>query len=226
MVYGIILSGGNGVRLGGDIPKQYIEVNGRPIIADCIDVFEACTKVDKYIVVASDEWEDYICRFAGNKFIGFALPGDNRQLSIYNGLLGLKQYAKDNDVVIVHDAARPFVTAKLIESLVTACENNDGAMPALHVKDTMYIQENGIVKSLIDRDSLIAGQAPEAFKYGKYLMSNEVLLPNKILDIKGSTEPAFLFGMNIAVVDGDENNFKITTKEDLNRYILIKNRES
>lgn len=222
MVYGMILSGGTGVRLGGNIPKQYIEVNNRPIIADCIDTFEVCSSIDKYIIVASDEWKDYICEFAGDKFLGFALPGDNRQLSIYNGLLAIKQYTKNDDIVIIHDAARPFVTERLIGALVDVCGNYDGAMPALHVKDTMYIQENGIVKSLINRDSLIAGQAPEAFRYGKYLKANMDLMPDKILRIKGSTEPAFLAGMDIAVIDGDENNFKITTKEDLDRYIRNK----
>ena len=134
----------------------------------------------------------------------------------------MKKMAMDDDIVIVHDAARPFVTKKTIEALLDGCKNSDGAMPALPVKDTMYIQQNGKVKSLIDRNSLIAGQAPEAFKYAKYVLANEILLPDKILDIKGSTEPAFMAGMNITVVEGDERNYKITTKEDLDRYIKIK----
>ena len=222
MVYAIILSGGTGVRLGGTIPKQYIEVNGRPIIADCIDVFEECESADKYIVVAADEWQNYISNLCGNKFVGFAEPGDNRQLSIYNGLAAFKGIAEDDDIIIVHDAARPFVTEEIIESLIDGCKNSDGAMPALSVKDTMYIQENGKIKALIDRNSLIAGQAPEAFRYAKYFSANEALLPNKILEIKGSTEPAFMAGMDITVVKGDENNYKITTKEDLDRYIRVK----
>lgn len=224
MNYAIILSGGTGVRLGGTIPKQYIEIDGRPIISDCIDVFESCAAIDKYDIVASNEWEDYISKYTGNKFIGFANPGKNRQLSIYNGLLTLKDYAQEDDLIIVHDAARPFVSEKILSLLVGACDGYDGAMPALPVKDTMYIKKNGRVEKLIDRDSIIAGQAPEAFAYGKYLRANEELLPDSILNIKGSTEPAFLSGMNIAVIDGDENNFKITTKEDLDRYIQIKNK--
>lgn len=224
MVYAIILSGGTGIRLGGTIPKQYIEVNGRPIIADSIDVFESCELIYKYIIVASTEWNEYIEKYTGNKFNGFAIPGENRQLSIYSGLDVLREYAREEDIVIVHDAARPFVTKTIISSLIKACEDADGAMPALPVKDTMYIQKNGTVNSLIERESLIAGQAPEAFSFEKYLKANEVLLPERILSIKGSTEPAFLSGMNISVVCGDENNFKITTKEDLERYIRIKNR--
>ena len=223
MVYAVILSGGIGTRVGGEIPKQYIEVNGSPIISDCICTFEKCDVIDKYVIVAAGDWEEYVNKYTGAKFIGFAAPGENRQLSIYNGLLTIQNIASGDDIVILHDAARPFVTIDTIEALVKACDNSDGSMPALPAKDTMYIQENGRVKALIDRDSLIAGQAPEAFKFGKYLKANKGLLPNRIQNIKGSTEPAFLAGMNVAVIAGDENNFKITTKEDLERYIDMKN---
>lgn len=224
MTVAIILSGGTGVRLGGNIPKQYIEVNGRPIIADCIETFEKHPLIDKYIIVAAKEWEQYLLQVIegmADKFSGFASPGENRQLSIYSGLKLIEEFTADDDIVIVHDAARPFVTEETITNLIKACENADGAMPALPVKDTMYIQENGRVKSLIDRDSLIAGQAPEAFRYRKYVAANEALLPERILSIKGSTEPAFQAGMDIAVIEGDENNFKITTKEDLDRYMIF-----
>lgn len=228
----IILSGGTGVRLGGNIPKQYIEVNEKPIIADCIETFEGHADIDGYIIVAAAEWEDYIKGFVGKKFMRFASPGENRQLSIYSGMKAVKEIvsaAANGDgtsdsecVVIIHDAARPFVTKEMISELINACDFCDGAMPALPVKDTMYIQENGKVKALIDRESLIGGQAPEAFKFDKYLAANEALLPDKILNIKGSTEPAFLAGMDIAVIKGDEKNFKITTKEDLEKYKMIK----
>ena len=223
----IILSGGTGVRLGGDIPKQYIEVNGRPVIANSIDTFENHDLIDKYVIVAAEEWQEYVHNYivterqTTTKFAGFASPGDNRQLSIYNGLKLIATFAYDNDPIIVHDAARPFVSVETITALIKVCEDHDGAMPALPVKDTMYIQENGRVKSLIDRESLIAGQAPEAFLLGKYLAANEALIPDRILEIKGSTEPAFLAGMNIAVIPGDEKNFKITTRDDLDKYVEI-----
>ena len=222
MAIAIILSGGTGLRASTDIPKQYIEVNNTPVIADSIGVFERHEDISKYVIVASDEWTDYITKFTGDKFIGFAPAGKTRQLSILNGLKVLSNIASDDDTIIIHDAARPFVSAETINALVKACKTHDGAMPALPVKDTMYIRKGDKVHSLIDRDTIISGQAPEAFLYKKYLNANEVLLPEKILSIKGSTEPAFMAGMDVAVIDGDENNFKITTKQDLVRYIQIK----
>lgn len=218
----IILSGGTGTRLGGDIPKQYIEVNDKPIIADCITTFENHELVDGYVIVASSGWKDYIRKFVGEKFKGFAIPGETRQLSIFNGLKAIEDMVEDDDIVIIHDAARPFVFHDMISSLITATESCDGAMPALPVKDTMYLKKNGKVYGLLDRDSLIAGQSPEAFRFRKYLEANEDLFPKEVMYVKGSTEPAFLAGMDIAVVPGDEKNFKITTKEDLDKYRLIK----
>ena len=226
MAIAIILSGGTGLRASTDIPKQYIEVNNTPVIADSINVFEGHEDISKYVIVAADKWTGYITKFTGKKFIGFAPAGETRQLSILNGLKVLSNIAADDDTIIIHDAARPFVSANIISELVNACKTHDGAMPALPVKDTMYIRKGDKVHSLIDRDTIISGQAPEAFLYKKYLEANETLLPEKILSIKGSTEPAFLAGMDVAVIDGDENNFKITTKEDLERYILIKSKKN
>lgn len=96
---------------------------------------------------------------------------------------------------------------------------HDGAMPVLPMKDTVYLSEDGkAVSSLINRDQLFAGQAPEVFVYGKYLEACEKLLPNKIMDIRGSSEPAIIANMDIVMVPGDEGNFKITTREDFERY--------
>ena len=87
------------------------------------------------------------------------------------------------------------------------------------MKDTVYLCENGeSVSSLLNREQIFAGQAPEFFRYGKYFEANKALLQDEILKINGSTEPAIMAGMNIAMVAGDEGNFKITTAVDLERF--------
>ena len=89
----------------------------------------------------------------------------------------------------------------------------------LPMKDTVYFSGNGVsVTELLEREKIFAGQAPEAFVLGKYLAANRALLPERILTIKGSTEPAVLAGMDISMIPGDEGNFKVTTKADLERY--------
>lgn len=214
----IILAGGTGTRLGGDIPKQYIEVGGKPIIAYCLDIFEKHKEIDKVQIVADKSWYDFIEKWVGSKFQGFSNPGENRQLSVYNALSDISLYADKNDVVIIHDAARPLVSDVLLMDCIETCKYHDGAIPTLPMKDTVYMGDGNRITSLLDRRSIFAGQAPEAFVFEKYFAANKKLLPNKILEINGSTEPAVMAGLDIALVRGDEMNFKITTQEDLVRF--------
>ena len=227
MNYAIILSGGIGTRLGLDIPKQYYEVNSRPIIREVIERLEECKAVDGIVIVAAAEWQDYVREQISceEKFVGFALPGENRQLSIYSGLSCLRAALQerginaDDCVVLIQDAARPNTSTALIEKCFDLEDDCDGAMPVLPMKDTVYLSEDGkVVSSLLERKKVYAGQAPESFRFGKYLAANESLLPEKILTVNGSTEPAIIAGMHIKMISGDENNFKITTEADLKRY--------
>lgn len=216
----LILSGGTGTRLGSDIPKQYINVGGKPIIAYSIETFSACECIDAFVIAATDEWRDLIREYLPkDKFCSFSEPGITRQLSIYNGLIVMKSVIKDNDIVIIHDAARPLVSEAMINKCIETALMYDGALPVLPMKDTVYYSQNRMsVTSLLKREKVFAGQAPEAFKYGKYLKANKDLMPNRIMQINGSTEPAVIAGMKIEMINGDENNFKITTKADLKRF--------
>lgn len=217
----LVLAGGTGTRLGADIPKQYIKVNGRMIVDYCLETLEHSLEVDAVWIVADKIWQQNIKKV--NKFKGFASPGMNRQLSIYNGLKAIEASLEVEELekvnVIIHDAARPLLTEKCISECVKAIEGHDGVLPVLPMKDTVYFSEDGeSVTSLIDRGKVYAGQAPELFKLMPYIKANEVLLPDKILLINGSTEPAVMAGMDIVMIPGDENNYKITTKADMERF--------
>lgn len=219
----LILAGGTGTRLGSDIPKQYMSVNGRTIIAHCLQVFGDHPQIDAIQIVAHQEWHEEICEqmtdAVADKFRGFSVPGKNRQCSILNGLQDIMQYAGEKDVVMIHDAARPLLTAQQITDCLEAVAGHDGVLPVLPMKDTVYYSEDGIrVSSLLERARIFAGQAPEVFVLGKYYEANRKLLPERILKINGSTEPAVMAGMDIAMIPGDEGNFKITTKADLERF--------
>lgn len=221
----LILAGGTGSRLGGDVPKQYLEVEGKPVIAYCLKTFVQHEQIDRIQIVADEMWRAYVEECAGKagrlKLHGFSAPGKNRQLSIWNGIQDIIQYASEKDVVIIHDAARPLVSERIIADCLETCKEHEGALTVIPVKDTVYYGRDGRVESLLERDRLMAGQAPEAFRLGPYFKANERLLPDKILKINGSTEPAILAGMDIGCVTGEERNFKVTTKEDLLRLQQI-----
>ena len=224
MNYTVILSGGVGSRMGLDMPKQYYKVADKPVIGYVLDTIEKHDKIDGYIVVAAEAWQPFVVELIGNddKFLGFAMPGENRQLSIYSGLMALKNVAKEDDLVLIQDAARANTSYDLIRRCLEITDDEDGAMPVLPMKDTVYLSRDGKkVDELLKREQIFAGQAPESFRYGKYVRANEALLPDTILAINGSTEPAVKAGMQIVLIDGEESNFKITTMEDLKRFERI-----
>lgn len=217
----LVLAGGTGTRLGEDIPKQYINVKGKPIIAYVLELFMQHPSVDAIQVVADVQWRDVIDRYVVNsdKFRGYSNPGETRQFSIWNALVDIKTYAKEDDLVIIHDAARPNLSGDFLQRCIDAAKNHDGVMPVLPMKDTVYFSEDGRqVSSLLDRSRIFAGQAPELFRFDKYYAANDALLPERIRMVNGSTEPAVLAGMDIALADGEEMNFKITTQQDLQRF--------
>lgn len=234
----LILSGGTGSRMGLDVPKQYISVAGRPVLLYSLETILADEYIDAVQIVADAAWQEQIrvwiagwevnmgldgasAREAVNtreKFRGFSVPGENRQLSILNGLRDIRRYAPDGAFVFIHDAARPMLSHKQIRDCLTAAEGHDGVLPVLPMKDTVYYRDDSNSVSLLERERIFAGQAPEVFCLGSYLDANEKLLPDRILKVNGSTEPAVLAGLDVVTIPGDEKNFKITTKEDLERF--------
>jgi len=217
----IILSGGKGTRLGGDIPKQYIEVRGKSIISYALDAVMNNEYVEAVQIVADEKYRRLIEKDTHKykKFVAFSEPGVTRQMSVYNALKDISYYAAEDAKVLIHDAARPCVTEKTINDCFAALKNYDGAMPVLPMKDTVYESKNGkVITSLLVRENIFAGQAPETYDFHKYYEANKKLLPDRILEIRGSSEPAVMAGMKIALIDGDENNFKITTMSDLEKF--------
>lgn len=223
----LILSGGTGTRVGSDIPKQYIKVENKMIITYCLDMFTNHADIDGIWIVCDEAWKSSISdnltdnNIRTNKIIGYSAPGANRQLSIYNGLTAIRDFVEDgiDPVVIIHDAARPNLSAEYVSNCLENIAEYDGLMPVLPMKDTVYLSENGkVVTGLLNRSQVFAGQAPELYKLNKYLDVNTQLLPDRILSINGSTEPAILAGLNVTMIPGDENNYKITTRTDLEKF--------
>ena len=234
MVTALILTGGMGNRMGSDIPKQYIEVGGIPVISYCIKALSISDRIDAIWIVAASEWQENIHKWLSSsdpygKFKGFSSPGANRQMSVFNGISDIKAMLSDTEYVLIHDAARPMITAADIESCVAAVSGHDGVLPVLPMKDTVYLSNDGArVDGLLERNRISAGQAPEVFALDKYLRANESLIAgdkddigSPIMKINGSTEPAIMAGMDIVMIPGNEDNFKITTMADLNRFKTI-----
>ena len=222
----IVLAGGVGARLGADVPKAFVPVCQKPLIIYCLEVLNKSQFIDKIQIVAAEDWmaqvEEWTKEYeVHKKVVGFSIPGDNRQLSIFNALNDVKVFARAGDSIFIHDAARPNLSLDLIEESFEGMIGYDGVLPVLPMKDTVYLSHGGRqIDSLLKREEIFAGQAPETFVFGKYYEANRVLVESgEIEKIKGSTEPAIMAGMKIHMIPGDEKNFKITTQEDLDRFV-------
>ena len=223
MNYAILLAGGTGQRIHSEIPKQYVRVGDKMMVTYALETLLRSPRVDTVCVVADPSWRDEIRQDVdglvdAGKLRGFADPGENRQCSIWNALKKIQEYG-DGDTVLIHDAARPFLTMELLESCYQALSGHDGVMPVLPMKDTVYRSRDGRkVAELIDRSEIFAGQAPELFMLRPYAEAVRSLIPDRILKVNGSSEPAVMVGMDIAMIPGDERNVKVTTDADLERF--------
>lgn len=222
----IILAGGIGSRMGADRPKQFLMVQDKPIISYCFDIFQKHNEIDNIVVVVSEQWQDFVEEYAAKygitKICGYAPAGKTRQHSIYNGLKCIEVNAPDTDIVIVHDAARPLVSDEIITDCIKGATEYDGAMPVISVKDTVYQSKDGCgIDCLLKRSELFAGQAPESFKFRKYLNIHNEVSDEEIGLTAGSSEIAYRHGMEIRMVKGSERNLKITTVEDLESFESI-----
>ena len=235
----LVLSGGVGTRMDTAIPKQYLRVKDKMLITYALEVLLSSAVIDGIWIVADEAWraaieEDVRKRdesgLVDRKLMGFGAPGASRQESIWNGLQQIrggrgrweKSDTDEKDTVLIHDAARPCLSGELVEACFAALPGHDGVMPVLPMKDTVYFSQKGSrVERLLDRTAIYAGQSPELFLLEKYYHANEALLPDAIREIRGSTEAAIKAGMDVAMIPGEERNFKITTPEDLNRFELL-----
>ncbi len=224
----LILSGGVGNRMKMNIPKQYVEVDGKPIILYTLKKFQNSPEIDKIVITADKLWMEKIYNWIKqeriDKFYDFAISGKSRQESVLNGLNVCMEISMDinNDNVMIHDAVRPFVSNDLIKECFRQLEKHDGCMPVLPVYDTTYLSQDGRhITKLLDRNMLFSGQAPEAFNLYKYAKINRNTPKEILCKVKGSSEIAYQNGFDIALIPGEDNNFKLTTPLDMERFRVI-----
>lgn len=228
MNYAIIVSGGIGSRMKmGDRPKQYIEVNGRPIIAYTLERFQKAESIDRIVVVAAPQWRDYILewvqRLGVSRFYAFADPGETRQHSVFNGLKAcLNENNTEEDLVAVQDAVRPLVSVEQIERCFEAACGHDGALPVNPMYETVYYSLDGkAIEGLPDRSTLFSGQTPEVFRMLKYKRAHEQATAEEIAQTRGSSVLAHRHGMDIVLTHGEDLAFKLTTRADMERFCWL-----
>lgn len=216
-VAAVIVAGGSGRRMGMNIKKQFIELEGKAILAHTIEAFNKCKVVDEIVVVVGKEDIDkvrteIVSRYGYDKVIQIIEGGTERQESVYNGLMAV---SKDVQYVMIHDGARPFISQVILEKALIMTKEKYATVVAVPVKDTIKIVNGEFeVEATPSRSTLWSVQTPQSFKK-ELLINAYTYAKEKSLIVTDDSMLVEAYGKKVHVVEGDYNNIKITTSEDL-----------
>lgn len=218
----IILAGGTGKRMGNvKLPKQFLEICGIPVIVLTVRNILTTGLFNHLVMVIHPEWKNYLMELLANynidtSRITFVDGGKERIESIENGLDCLKESgACDDDIVVIHDAVRPFASKALFANAITETQRHGATVAIVPAKDTMIVSENGIATDMPDRSKLFHGQAPDSFKFKVLYDALKSLSLEEKATITGTAQICQKKGIVIHTFLGEENNIKITTIEDM-----------
>jgi 2-C-methyl-D-erythritol 4-phosphate cytidylyltransferase/2-C-methyl-D-erythritol 2,4-cyclodiphosphate synthase len=209
----IIVGAGRGHRFGGNIPKQYRMLGGVPVLRRTVNAFLSHPGVDAVRPVIHPD-DDGLFRdaVAGLDVLEPVSGGASRQDSVRLGLESLESLAPDH--VLIHDAARPFLAGDVITGVLDALKHHPGAIPSLPVTDTLKRGANDVITGTVSREGLYRAQTPQGFGFGDLIAAHRKAAGLDLTDDGAVAEHA---GMEIAIILGSEDNFKITTQEDLDK---------
>ncbi len=205
----IIVAAGRGIRAGGGVPKQWRPLAGATVLEQTLAVFDAHDRVDRLVVVLHPD------DLAGADLAAEVVPGGaTRRESVLAGLEALEGVCNR---VLIHDAARPCVSAKVIDRVLAALDDAPGAAPALEVTDALWTGAEGVVTGAQDRSGLFRAQTPQGFHTQAILAAHRAFEGDAADDV----EIARAAGLDVKIVEGDRDNIKITRAEDFARAEAI-----
>lgn len=207
----LIVAGGKGSRFSASTPKQYSPWQGSPILRHTIMAFLQCPAIDHVqVVIAPEDRPLYEQAVAGLNLLPPTIGGVTRQISVRQGLQALAAYQPGK--VLIHDAARPFVSSALIERIITALDSTQAVIPALPLHDTIKQAAHGLITATLDRQTLFSAQTPQGFHYSQILELHQRFQAHAFTDDAALCEQA---GLEVTLVEGERHNRKITTTKDI-----------
>ncbi len=215
----LIVAGGVGNRFGANRPKQFVEVNGKPILLFTLSVFQQSPHVDKIAVVCIDGWHEFVehmkDQYNISKLSYVIEGGASRFESIYNGLLFLKKKISIDDYIMIHDSVRPCITDEMIEDSFKVAAQYGAALAVAPCFDTMFISDDGVkINGIYPREKLFKGQTPETIRYEVAIKSYQSAKLNG-LKIDSPTSLLMQFEQPVGLSRGSQGNIKITTQDDI-----------
>ena len=210
----IILAGGTGTRFGEETPKQYININNKTVIQYSIEAFEKSKLIDKIVIVVSDKYINKVKKQNPDHLV--ISGGKSRVESSYKGLMAVPKKSKK---ILIHDAARPFVSQQIITSCIDALDRYKAVVTSILATDTIIKVINNEVESIQNRNELFLNQTPQGFDYQTILQAHQAKKKNVTDDISMIN----LDEIKCKIITGSPRNIKITTPEDIHAAKSILN---
>lgn len=222
----MLMMGGSGTRLGADIPKQYIDVDGKPIFKYIVEGYAKLPEIDLMCIVSHSEWINYVKEqindipFLCQVFI--TEGGENRSGSVRNGLNAVKEFASEKDVVLIHDATHPYVDREGTIAIIDAVNEVGGATLGARQYDTCYqMDDDQNLKRVIPRQELVSGASPEAFRFGDISRIYFQSTGEELDRMTSAGAIALAHGIPMKVIPANVLNLKITYPDDLRLFKLL-----
>lgn len=222
MIYAVLLAGGMGTRLGLPIPKQFVKLGDRTLLEHTTEKFVLDENIAYTVVVVPEAWyqQSYELVHKMNlPNLSLCIGGNSRQESLYKGLIWLTENfpIDDEDIVVSHDVARPFVTSRMIRENITVCQSHGAADTVIPSPDTIVQSKNKVTISNVPvREEMYLGQTPQTFYIKKFVNIFENLTPEYLSQVTDAARILADHDVSVGLVNGDVSNMKITTMFDLN----------
>ena len=221
-VIAVVIAGGVGNRMGHDIPKQFINVNDKPILIYTLEAFEKHPEVDAIEVVCLDGWHDvlraYAKQFKITKLKWVVSGGNTGQESIRNGVYNLEKECNDEDIIIIHDGIRPLVDKEVLSDVIVKCKQYGNAVTSMPYNEQIFVKtDEATTNKYIPRETLRRVSTPQAYQYAKLNWAYHEAFEKEI-GIYGSSYTNTMMvdlGETLYFAAGSDKNIKLTTKDDL-----------
>ena len=220
---GLLIAGGSGNRMHQDIPKQFITVNEKPVIVCTLEAFQRHPEIEAIAVVCIEGWEQvlwaYAKQFNITKLQYVVTGGENGQDSIRNGVYELEKHFDKEDIVLIHDAIRPMVSAEIISDCIRVASKHGNATTVIPCAEAMMQTEDGKVSAgSYPRDRLKRTQTPQAFRIGAICDLHRRALEKGITNSVASCTLMIEMGEQVFFSTGSEKNIKLTTVDDIDIF--------
>ena len=216
----LIIAGGSGQRMNQDIPKQFLNVYDKPVIIYTLEAFQRHPNINAIAVVCLEGWQEilkaYSKQFNITKLQWITAGGNSGQESIRNGINLLKENCNRNDIVLIHDAIRPMVSQEIISDCISQCNLYGSAVTVIPcVEAVLYSEDHINSEKMIDRDTLMRTQTPQAFYLSKLIWAHEQAEKRGILNCVATCTLMIELGETVCFSAGSEKNLKLTTTDDI-----------